>query len=112
MWIPNETKSLRILAERATRLRFWRAARVKSLGIKLNLHYKKRWEVEEYHRALIQDAFLAQSPTRTPTTQTNHFVAALWTFTNLELLKVRTNRNHYAPKTHLYLSVLQKAFQA
>ena len=38
MWIPNETKSLRILAERATRLRFWRAARVKSLGIKLNLH--------------------------------------------------------------------------
>ena len=73
--------------------------------------YHKRWKVEEYHRSLKQNASLAKSPTRTPTTQTNHFVAALWTFTKLELLKVRTNKNHYALKTHLYLSALQQAFE-
>ncbi len=43
--------------------------------------YQKRWKVEEYHRSLKQNASLAKSPTRTPTTQTNHFVTALWTFT-------------------------------
>ena len=37
--------------------------------------YQKRWK--EYHRSLKQNASLAKSPTRTPTTQTNHFVAAL-----------------------------------
>ena len=46
---------------------------------------------------------------------TNHpdqsFRGALWTFTKLELLKVRTNKNHYALKTHLYLSALQQAFE-
>jgi hypothetical protein len=72
--------------------------------------YKKRWKVEEYHRSLKQNASVGKSPTRTPTTQTNHFVAALWSFAKLELLKVRTNKNHYALKTHLYLSALQSAF--
>lgn len=72
--------------------------------------YKKRWKVEEYHRSLKQNASLAKSPTRTQTTQTNHFVAALWSFAKLELLKVRTKKNHYALKTQLYLSALQSAF--
>lgn len=72
--------------------------------------YQKRWKVEEYHRSLKQNASLAKSPTRTPITQTTHFVAALWSFTKLELLKLRTKKNHYALKTHLYLSALQSAF--
>lgn len=74
--------------------------------------YKKRWKVEEYHRSLKQNASLCKSPTRTPTTQTNHFVAALLSFTKLELLKVRTNKNHYALKMHLYATALQQAFTA
>ena len=74
--------------------------------------YKKRWKVEEYHRSLKQNASASKSPTRTRTTQTNHFVAALWSFAKLELLKVRTKKNHYALKTHLYLSALQHAFGA
>ena len=72
--------------------------------------YQKR--LEEYHRSLKQNASLAKSPTRTPTTQTNHFVAALWTFTKLEMLKMRTKKNHYALKTQLYLSALQQAFES
>ena len=74
--------------------------------------YHKRWKVEEYHRSLKQTASASKSPTRTRTTQTNHFVAALWSFTKLELLKIRTKKNHYALKTHLYLSALQHAFRA
>jgi hypothetical protein len=73
--------------------------------------YQKRWKVEEYHRSLKQNASLAKSPTRTETTQTNHFVAALWAFVKIELLKVRTNKNHYQLKGQLYLSALQVAFQ-
>jgi hypothetical protein len=73
--------------------------------------YQKRWKVEEYHRSLKQNASLAKSPTRTETTQTNHFVAALWSFVKIELLKVQTNKNHYQLKTQLYFSALQQAFQ-
>lgn len=74
--------------------------------------YKRRWKVEEYHRSLKQNASVAKSPTRTETTQTNHFVASLWAYTKLELLKVRTKRNHYALKSQLYLRALQQAFEA
>ncbi len=73
--------------------------------------YQKRWKVEEYHRSLKQNASLAKSPTRTETTQTNHFVAALWSFVKIELLKVKTNKNHYQLKAQLYLAALQQAFQ-
>jgi hypothetical protein len=72
--------------------------------------YQKRWKVEEYHRSLKQNAALAKSPTRTETTQTNHFVAALWSFVKIELLKVRTRKSHYQLKSQLYLSALQQAF--
>lgn len=73
--------------------------------------YQKRWKVEEYHRSLKQNASLAKSPTRTETTQTNHFVAALWSFVKMELLKVQTNKNHYQLKALLYFSALQQAFR-
>jgi len=71
--------------------------------------YQKRWKVEEYHRSLKQNVAVAQSPTRTPTTQTNHVVAALLAFVKLELLKVRTQKNHYQLKTQLYLAALKQA---
>jgi hypothetical protein len=72
--------------------------------------YQKRWKVEEYHRSLKQNASLAKSPTRTETTQTNHVVAALWSFVKIELLKVLTNQNHYQLKAQLYFSALRQAF--
>lgn len=73
--------------------------------------YQKRWKIEEYHRSLKQNAALTKSPTRTVTTQTNHFVAALYAYVKLEMLKVATKLNHYALKTKLYLSALQQAYQ-
>jgi len=72
--------------------------------------YQKRWKVEEYHRSLKQNASLAKSPTRTKTTQTNHLVASLCSFVKIELLKVKTKKNHYQLKAQLYFSALQQAF--
>ena len=73
--------------------------------------YQKRWKVEEYHHSLKQNASLTKSPTRTETTQTNHFMATPWAFVRIELLKVQTNKNHHQLKAQLYFSALQQAFQ-
>jgi hypothetical protein len=74
--------------------------------------YQTRWKVEEYHRSLKQNASLDKSPTRTVTTQTNHFFAALCTFVKLEWLCTQTKLNHYALKSKIYLSALLSAFQS
>jgi DDE superfamily endonuclease len=79
---------------------------------RLTTIYQTRWKVEEYHRSLKQNASLDKSPTRTVTTQTNHFFAALCTFVKLEWLRTQTNLNHYALKSKIYLSALLAAFQA
>ena len=71
--------------------------------------YQKRWKVEEYHRSLKQNASLEKSPTRNETTQTNHFVAAMWAWCKLELLCVHRASNHYALKAHLYITALKVA---
>lgn len=74
--------------------------------------YQRRWKVEEYHRSLKQNASLEKSPTRTVTTQTNHFFVALCTFVKLEWLRTQTKFNHYALKSKIYLSALLSAFQS
>lgn len=79
-------------------------------SLTLTTIYQKRWKIEEYHRSLKQNAALAKSPTRTVTAQSNHFVAALYAYVKLEMLKVATKLNHYALKTKLYLSALQHAY--
>jgi hypothetical protein len=73
--------------------------------------YQRRWKVETYHQSLKQNASLAKSPTKTETTQTNHFFASLYAFVKLETLKQTTSLNHYALKTKLYVSALQSAFR-
>ena len=53
---------------------------------------------------------MAKPPTQTVTTQTSHFFAALWGFSKLERLKMRTKLNHFALKSKLYLNALRSAF--
>lgn len=72
--------------------------------------YGKRWNVEPYHKSLKQNASLSLSPTRTVTTQSNHFFAALCAYIKLEMLKVTTHTNHFALKSKLYLRALRTAF--
>lgn len=73
--------------------------------------YRKRWNVEPYHKSLKQNASLEKSPTQTVRTQTNHFFAALCGYIKLELLKVSTQLNHFALKSRLYLQALRIAFE-
>jgi hypothetical protein len=74
--------------------------------------YRKRWNVEPYHKSLKQNASLERSPTHTVTTQTNHFFAALCSYIKLELLKGTTKLTHFALKAKLYTRALQMAFEA
>lgn len=73
--------------------------------------YGKRWNVEPYHKSLKQNASLSKSPTKTVTTQSNHFFAALCAYIKLEMLKVATKTNHFALKAKLYVNALRSAFQ-
>jgi len=67
--------------------------------------------VEPYHKSLKQNASLAKSPTKTITTQSNHFFAAVYAYIKLEMLKVATKTNHFALKAKLYVNALRSAFQ-
>ena len=78
----------------------------------LTTMYRKRWNVEPYHKSLKQNAALERSPTQTVTTQTNHFFAALCGYIKLELLKQQTKLNHFALRSKLYTRALRVAFDA
>ena len=73
--------------------------------------YQRRWSVEVYHESLKQPASLEQSPTRTETTQRNHFFAGLCAYLKLESLKIKTGVNHYALRSKLYLAARKTAYQ-
>ena len=72
--------------------------------------YKKRWSIEVYHKSLKQNGSLEKSPTRTETTQRNHFFASLCAYVKLEGLKIKTGVNHFALKSKIYMSALKSAY--
>ena len=72
--------------------------------------YQERWQIEEYHKSLKQNASLACSPTRTKRTQSNHFFLSLCAFVKLESLKIKTLCGHFALKSKLYMAALRAAF--
>jgi hypothetical protein len=74
--------------------------------------YHRRWNVEEYHKSLKQNASLERSPTHTVCTQTNHLFASLCGYVKLELLKLSNHLNHFALKSTIYLRAMQVAFDA
>lgn len=74
--------------------------------------YRKRWNVEPYHKSLKQNASLEKSPTQTVTTQSNHLFACLCAYIKLEWLRKNTKLNHFALKTKLYVAALHSAYAA
>ena len=72
--------------------------------------YQERWQVEEFHKSLKQNASLACSPTRTERAQGNHFFLSLCAFVKLETLKIKTTCGHSALKSKLYVAALRAAF--
>jgi len=72
--------------------------------------YKKRWNVEVFHKSIKTNTGLARSPTHTVRTQSNHFFASIYAFFKLELLKVKHQLNHFALRSKLYVKALQASF--
>ena len=73
-------------------------------------HYKKRWQVEEYHKSIKTNLSLAKSPTKTTFTQINHFFCSIYVYLQLEILTKSTKiTNHFQLKSKLYLTALQSA---
>jgi hypothetical protein len=73
--------------------------------------YQKRWRIEEYHKSIKQNASLTKSPARTVKTQSNHIFAAIISYCKLELLKIKTNLNHFAIKYKLIVRANQIALR-
>ena len=64
--------------------------------------YQKRSSIEVFDKSLKQNASLEKSPTRTPTTQGNHFFASLCAYIKLERLRLGMGLNHFALKSKIY----------
>ena len=73
--------------------------------------YQKRWRIEEFHKSIKQNASLAKSPTKKVKTQCNHIFAAMIAYCKLEMLKIKTNLNHFAIKYKLLLRANQIAMR-
>jgi DDE superfamily endonuclease len=72
--------------------------------------YQKRWNVENFHKSLKQNAALEKSPTKYEVTQSNHIFASMIAYCKLEILKVKKNINHFQLKKRLYMQALKAAF--
>lgn len=73
--------------------------------------YEKRWKVEEFFRSIKNNAAFAKAPTKTVTTQQAHFTASMIAFCKLERLKIRTDKNHYAMKSQIWLAATKTAWK-
>jgi hypothetical protein len=73
--------------------------------------YHKRWKVEEYHKSIKSNASFAKSPTKTVTTQSNHFFSSICAYVKLAILSSTHKLNHFAVKAKLYQSALASAYQ-
>ncbi len=78
---------------------------------KLITTYQKRWEVEDYHKSLKNNASLEMSPARSIQTQSMHMFASICAFVKLEQLKIKEGLNQFALKGRLYLKAIQAAFE-
>lgn len=73
--------------------------------------YQKRWGIEEYHKALKNNASIQKSPTKMIHTQANHLFASLCAYVKFERLKVLEKTNQFALKARLYLKAIQAALR-
>jgi hypothetical protein len=72
--------------------------------------YQKRWNVENFHKSLKQNAALEKSPTKYEVTQSNHIFASMIAYSKLEILKIKQGANHFQLKNRLYIQAVKAAF--
>jgi hypothetical protein len=73
--------------------------------------YKKRWQIEVYHKSIKQNASLSKSPTKKEKSQINHIFSSIISYCKLEMLKLKTSLNHFALKYKLILSANRASMQ-
>jgi hypothetical protein len=72
--------------------------------------YKKRWQVEVFHKSLKSNANLAKSPTRTVRTQSNHVFMAIYATFKLECLSITNKLNPFALCRKLLINASRTAY--
>ena len=76
---------------------------------RLETIYKKRWNVEVFHKTLKSNTSLAKSPTKSIRTQSNHVFMSIYAAFQLECLKLKHKMNHFALRNRIYITALQQA---
>jgi hypothetical protein len=79
-------------------------------GDEITTTYKKRWNVEVFHKSLKSNAAFAKSPAHTPKTQGNHVFASIVAVFKMECLTLRKHLNHFALRAKLYAKAIRGAF--
>lgn len=72
--------------------------------------YKKRWQVEVFHKSLKSNAGLARSPTQTVRSQSNHVFMAIYAVFKLTCLSIRTKTNPFALRLKLLVNASRSAY--
>jgi SRSO17 transposase len=72
--------------------------------------YKKRWQVEVFHKSLKSNAGLAKSPTQTLRTQSNHVFMAIYATFKLQCLSLKTKINPFALRLKLLINASRSAY--
>ena len=72
--------------------------------------YKKRWQVEVFHKSLKSNADLAKSPTRTLRTQSNPVFLAICAAFKLECLSLKSKLSPFALCRKLLIHASRSAY--
>ncbi len=72
--------------------------------------YKKRWQVEVFHKSLKSNAGLARSPTQTIRTQINHVFMAIYAVFKLQCLSLKSKINPFALRLKLLINASRSAY--
>ena len=72
--------------------------------------YKKRWQVEVFHKSLKSNASLAKSPTRTVRSHSNHVFMAIYATFKLECLSITNKLNPFALCRKLFINASRAAY--
>jgi len=73
--------------------------------------YKRRWSVEQYHKAVKQVTSFGKSPAKRVKTQSNHFYLSIMAYSKMEILKVRSRTNEFQLKSRIYYNALKVAME-
>jgi Transposase DDE domain len=76
----------------------------------LTTSYKKRWQVEVFHKSLKFNANLATSPTQTVRTQSNHVFMSICAVFKLVCLSLKTKMNPFALRLKLLINASRSAY--